>query len=281
MTRLIKSIPEMKRFSALNHKKGRSIGFVPTMGYLHEGHSSLVKRAIKDNDVVVVSIFVNPTQFGPKEDLKRYPRDLSRDMLMLKKLGADAVFCPDADDMYPKGYSSYVEVQGLQDKLCGATRPGHFRGVATVITKLFNIVKPDIAYFGRKDFQQQAMIKQMVKDLNMDVKITDLPTIREAGGLAMSSRNSYLEPWDRANAEVISHAIELAKAMAEEGVVDAGKIKSAVKKLISTKMNAKIDYISVCDPSSFNEVKKISKGTLLAIAVVFGKTRLIDNALIK
>lgn len=281
MTRLIKNISEMKQYSALNIKKGRSIGFVPTMGYLHEGHLSLVRQAVKDNDVVVVSIFVNPTQFSPKEDLKRYPRDISRDMLMLKKLDVDVVFAPNADPMYPKGYSTYIEVQGLQDRLCGATRPDHFRGVATIVAKLFNIVRPSIAYFGKKDFQQQVLIKHMVKDLNMDVLIVDLPIVREKNGLAMSSRNSYLEPWDRANAEVISHAIELAKKMVRAGEDDAKKIKSAVKKLISTKMNAKIDYVSVCDPSTLDEVKKVSKATLLAIAVVFGRSRLIDNALLK
>lgn len=280
MTRLIKSVPQMKMFSLAARKKDRSIGFVPTMGYLHEGHLSLVREAKKKNGVVVVSIFVNPTQFGPKEDLKKYPRDLKRDLKMLSKLGVDAVFYPDAKEMYPEGLKTYVEVDGLSDKLCGAYRPGHFRGVATVVAKLFNIVCPDDAYFGQKDFQQLVIIRRMVKDLNMDVNVVAMPTVREADGLAMSSRNSYLSKEERQKASIIIKALKLARQLIKSGVRDASKVKSAVSKLIRTKAGVRIDYIEVADPETL-EGKKIIKGrTLIAVAARVGTTRLIDNILI-
>lgn len=281
MAKIIKSVSAMKKFSDSLRKKGLTIGFVPTMGFLHEGHLSLVKEACKHNDAVIVSIFVNPTQFGPKEDLKKYPRDIKRDLKLLSEFGVDAVFCPKPSDMYPEGYKTNIDVVGLSDKLCGASRPGHFRGVATVVAKLFNIVKPDNAYFGAKDFQQLKIIKKMVRDLNLDVNIISMPIIREKDGLAMSSRNSYLSKEDRAKAPVINRALELAKLLAAEGVRDAKKIKTAMSKLINSEKHFKIDYISICDPDTLVEKNMVKGATLIAVAAYLGRTRLIDNIQIR
>lgn len=251
------------------------------MGYLHDGHISLVKEAKKRNDIVVVSIFVNPAQFGPKEDLKKYPRDLKRDLKLLSKCNVDAVFYPSANEMYPDGYKTDIEVKGLSDKLCGASRPGHFRGVTTVVAKLFNIVMPDTAYFGEKDFQQLVIIRKMVKDLNMGVKIISMPTIREKDGLAMSSRNSYLSKEEREKALVIYRSLKLAKALVRSGVTDSSRIRSAMLKMMRTAGISRVDYISICDPETLEEKKKINGKTLIAAAVHIGKTRLIDNVVLR
>jgi pantoate--beta-alanine ligase len=250
------------------------------MGALHEGHISLVREAKKRNDAVIVSIFVNPTQFCPKEDLKKYPRDLKKDMKLLSRSGVDAVFHPSVREIYPGGFSTYIEVEGLYGKLCGASRPGHFRGVATVVAKLFNIVMPDAAYFGEKDFQQLAIIKKMVCDFHMGVDIISMPTIREADGLAMSSRNSYLTEKEREKAPALFKALEFAKMLALEGVKEAKTIKAAMLKLINTEKGIRIDYVSVCDPETLEEKITVKGKTLIAIAAFIGKTRLIDNILI-
>ena len=279
--RLIRSIKKMYEFSKKAHLGGKTIGFVPTMGYLHQGHLSLIRKARKENDIVVVSIFVNPIQFGPKEDFKKYPRDLKRDMNLAKQVGTDVIFYPDAKDMYPEGFKTYVNVEELSEKLCGKFRPGHFKGVATVVTKLFNIVCPDIAYFGQKDAQQAIIIKRMVKDLNIPVKIKVLPIVREKDGLAMSSRNTYLNEKERKDALVLYQALNLAKDLIKSGITDSGKIIDRLRRFIKKKKNAKIDYISVVDTDNLNPVKKVSKKCLIALAVWIGRTRLIDNIIVK
>jgi len=281
MVKVIKSIGSMKKLSFGFKKKGISIGLVPTMGYLHDGHLSLVKEAKKRNDVVVVSIFVNPTQFGPKEDLKNYPRDLKKDIKLLSKYDVDAVFYPDASDIYPKGYKTYIKVEGLSDKLCGRSRPIHFRGVATIVAKLFNIIKPDAAYFGEKDFQQQVIIKKMVSDLNMDVRVVSMPTVRESDGIAMSSRNSYLSKKERMKALVINRALKMAKILVKSGVRNASKVKAAMSQLMRSAKGLKIDYISICDPNTLEETNIIKGKSLIATAAYIGKTRLIDNILVR
>ena len=262
-------------------QEGKRIGFVPTMGYLHEGHLSLMKKARKENDIVVISIFVNPTQFGPHEDYKRYPRDLKRDLRLAREEGVDIVFFPSVEEMYPIKYRTYVEVEELSRVLCGKSRPGHFRGVTTVCAKLFNIVMPDVAYFGHKDAQQAIIIKQMVRDLNFPLKIKVLPIVREKDGLAMSSRNVYLSPQERKEATVLYQSLNLAKQMLKRGVKDANKIKRKLKTVISQKKKAKIDYIEIVDLEDLRPVNKIDKPVLLALAVWFGKARLIDNTILK
>lgn len=279
MVRLVKSVKAMKELSEASRKKGASIGFVPTMGYLHDGHISLVREAKKRNDIVVVSIFVNPTQFGPREDLKKYPRDMKGDLKLLSKYKVDAVFCPSVGEMYPEGYGTYIEVKGLSDKLCGASRPGHFRGVATVVAKLFNIVSPHAAYFGEKDFQQLVIIKKMTADLNMDIKIVSMPTVRESDGLAMSSRNSYLSKEERSRAPAIFRSLKLAKMLIRSRVKSAERIRAAMAKLMKAS-GLKIDYISICDPRTLDEKKAVKGKTLVAVAAYAGKTRLIDNIVI-
>jgi pantoate--beta-alanine ligase len=280
MAKIIRSVSAMQKTSDSTRKKGLLIGLVPTMGYLHEGHISLVKAAKMKCDYVVVSIFVNPTQFGPKEDLKKYPRDLERDLKILSKYKVDAVFYPDASEIYPDGYKTYIEVNELQDKLCGKSRPEHFRGVATVVAKLFNIIKPDYAFFGMKDYQQQAIIKKMVGDLNMSVKVISLPTFRELNGLAMSSRNKYMNTIDRNKAAIINRSLDFAKKLISSGIKDPSKIRSAIVSMIRTKPGIKIDYIAVVDPETLETVKTINGKTLVAIAAFIGRTRLIDNIVV-
>lgn len=280
MVKVVKTIRAMKELSLLLKKKGHSIGLVPTMGALHEGHLSLVRKAKKDCDRVVVSIFVNPAQFGPKEDLKKYPRDLTRDRKLLSAEGIDAIFYPTAREMYPPIYRTYINVVDLTDAMCGRSRPGHFMGVATVVAKLFNIIQPDKAYFGEKDFQQQVIIKKMVSDLNMDVKIVTMPTVREKGGLAMSSRNAYLNKEERSKALVIIRALNFAKVLARSGEISAVRIKAAMIRFIKSSKGVNIDYIAVCDPVTLDEKKSIKGKTLIAIAAMIGRTRLIDNILV-
>ena len=260
-------------------KQGLSVGFVPTMGYLHEGHKSLMDAARKGNDKVVVSIFVNPMQFGPTEDLATYPRDLDHDAALCESAGVDLIFHPEAEEMYEKDFCSFVDMTGLTDGLCGKTRPIHFRGVCTVVNKLFNIVTPDHAYFGQKDGQQLAVIKRMVRDLNMDIEIVGCPIIREEDGLAKSSRNTYLSSEERKAALILSKTVALGKELAKTEK-DANKVVEAMKKNIETEPLAKIDYVEAVDALSMAPVEKLEGTCMLAMAVYIGKTRLIDNTLI-
>ena len=257
-------------------KQGLSVGFVPTMGYLHEGHKSLMDAARKGNDKVVVSIFVNPMQFGPTEDLATYPRDLDHDAALCESAGVDLIFHPEAEEMYEKDFCSFVDMTGLTEGLCGKTRPIHFRGVCTVVNKLFNIVTPDHAYFGQKDGQQLAVIKRMVRDLNMDIEIVGCPIVREEDGLAKSSRNTYLSPEERKAALILSKTVALGKELAKTEK-DANKVVEAMKKNIETEPLAKIDYVEAVDALSMAPVEKLEGTCMLAY---IGKTRLIDNTLI-
>ena len=260
-------------------KEGKSVGFVPTMGYLHEGHKSLIDAARRENDKVVVSIFVNPMQFGPTEDLATYPRDLDHDAALCESAGVDLIFHPEAEEMYEKDFCSFVDMTGLTEGLCGKTRPIHFRGVCTVVNKLFNIVTPDHAYFGQKDGQQLAVIKRMVRDLNMDIEIVGCPIVREEDGLAKSSRNTYLSPEERKAALILSKTVALGKELAKTEK-DANKVVEAMKKNIETEPLAKIDYVEAVDALSMAPVEKLEGTCMLAMAVYIGKTRLIDNTLI-
>ena len=260
-------------------KQGLSVGFVPTMGYLHEGHKSLMDAARKGNDKVVVSIFVNPMQFGPTEDLATYPRDLDHDAALCESAGVDLIFHPEAEEMYEKDFCSFVDMTGLTEGLCGKTRPIHFRGVCTVVNKFFNIVTPDHAYFGQKDGQQLAVIKRMVRDLNMDIEIVGCPIVREEDGLAKSSRNTYLSSEERKAALILSKTVALGKELAKTEK-DANKVVEAMKKNIETEPLAKIDYVEAVDALSMVPVEKLEGTCMLAMAVYIGKTRLIDNTLI-
>jgi pantoate--beta-alanine ligase len=255
-------------------------GFVPTMGYLHEGHLSLVRRARAENDRVAVSIFVNPTQFGPHEDYARYPRDLERDLRLLEPLGVDLVFVPSVEEMYPPGFQTWVIVEEVSRPLEGASRPGHFRGVAMVVAKLFNILQPDRAYFGQKDAQQTVVIRRMVQDLNIPVEIVICPTVREPDGLAMSSRNTYLNPEERRAATVLFRALQAAKARYEAGERDAERLREAMREVIRAEPLARIDYVSVAHPETLQELERVEGPALLSLAVYIGTTRLIDNLML-
>ncbi|MDI6716294.1 MAG: pantoate--beta-alanine ligase [Actinomycetota bacterium] len=275
------TIAELRKALKAERSKGKTTAFVPTMGYFHDGHLTLMREAKKRADCVVVSIFVNPTQFGPNEDLDKYPRNLERDRSLAAKVGVDFIFIPTVDEIYPKGYSTYIDVEGITNALCGRQRPGHFRGVATVVTKLLNIVQPDIALFGEKDWQQLIVIKRLVSDLNMDVEIIGIPTVREPDGLAMSSRNSYLSAEERSAALVISKSLTLAANMVDRGEASASKIASALKELIEKEKAVKLEYLEICDPETFAPVEEIKADTLVAIAAWVGKARLIDNTIIR
>lgn len=255
-------------------------GFVPTMGYLHEGHLSLIRRARAENDHVAVSIFVNPTQFGPHEDYNRYPRDLERDLRLLEPLQVDLVFVPSVEEMYPPGFQTWVIVEELSRPLEGASRPGHFRGVATVVAKLFNIVQPDRAYFGQKDAQQAVVIRRMVRDLNFPVEIVVCPTVREPDGLALSSRNTYLNPQERQAATVLFRALQAAKARYEAGERDGERLREAMREVLRGEPLARVDYVSVADPETLEELSRVEGSALLSLAVYIGNTRLIDNLLL-
>lgn len=274
--KIVSTIEEVRAQVKEWKKEGQSIGFVPTMGYLHEGHMSLIDAA-GENDKVVVSIFVNPMQFGPTEDLASYPRDLEHDAKLCEEHGVDLIFHPTPEEMYGDQFYSYVDMDVLTKELCGLSRPVHFRGVCTVVTKLFNIVTPDRAYFGQKDAQQLAVIKRMVKDLNMPLTITGCPIIREADGLAKSSRNTYLSIEEREAALVLSRSIFLGKEMVEKGERDCKRILAAMTEEIEKEPLAKIDYVKIVDLDTMQQVEKIDRGILAAIAVYIGKTRLIDN----
>lgn len=262
-------------------KQGLTIGYVPTMGYLHEGHKSLIDAARANNDRVVVSIFVNPMQFAPTEDLESYPRDLEKDSKLCEDAGVDLIFHPQPSEMYNDGFCSYVDMNGLTTELCGKTRPTHFRGVQTVVLKFFNIIKPDRAYFGQKDAQQLAVIKRMVSDLNVDVEIVGCPIIREADGLAKSSRNTYLSFDERKAALILSKSLNLGKELIKNGETDSKKIIEAISDNIKTEPLAEIDYVNVVDFNTITPIEKIGKSVLVAIAVYIGKTRLIDNFIIE
>lgn len=258
-------------------KEGLSVGFVPTMGYLHEGHQSLIKRAVEENDRVVVSIFVNPMQFGPTEDLDSYPRDLEKDSALCEATGANLIFHPEPEEMYTDGFCSYVDMSVLTEELCGLSRPIHFRGVCTVVSKLFHIVTPDRAYFGQKDAQQLAIIKRMVLDLNMDVEVIGCPIVREDDGLAKSSRNTYLSSEERQAALILSKTIKLGEDMVKKGEKNCKVILDAMKKNIETEPLAKIDYVKIVDGLTMQQIDTIDRPILCAMAVYIGKTRLIDN----
>ncbi len=278
--KIINEIDKMRVYSRIMKKDSKSIGFVPTMGYLHDGHASLIKNARKQNDIAILSIFVNPIQFVPGEDYEKYPRDAARDEEIAKKEGVDVIFYPNKEDMYPNGYSTYVEVENLSDNLCGLSRPGHFKGMTTVVMKLFQIVKPDIAYFGQKDAQQAIVIKKMVNDLNMDIIIKVLPIVREPDGLAMSSRNEYLNKKEKESAAALYQALKKAEGLFSGGERNAKKIIDSIRDLMKTINTAKIDYIKIVDMNSLKDVDEIKNEELIALAVFIGKTRLIDNIIV-
>ena len=277
--KIVETVKEVREQVKEWKKQGLTVGFVPTMGYLHEGHKSLMDAARKDNDKVVVSIFVNPMQFGPTEDLATYPRDLDHDAALCESAGVDLIFHPEPEEMYEKDFCSFVDMTGLTEGLCGKTRPIHFRGVCTVVNKFFNIVTPDRAYFGQKDGQQLAVIKRMVRDLNMDIEIIGCPIVREEDGLAKSSRNTNLSPEERKAALILSKTVALGKELAKTEK-DANKVVEAMKKNIETEPMAKIDYVEAVDALSMEPVEKLEGTCMLAMAVYIGKTRLIDNTLI-
>ncbi len=276
--RTIETIKEMKRS---RHKLTGAVGLVPTMGYLHDGHLALVKQARAENTSVVVSIFVNPTQFGPSEDFASYPRDIERDLALLKRVKTDIVFMPSAAEMYPPGSDSWVEVGKVSERLEGASRPTHFRGVTTVVAKLFNIVEPTRAYFGQKDAQQALVIKKMAIDLNMNLEVIVCPTVREPDGLAMSSRNTYLNAEERRAATVLYQSLTLAQQLWAKGEKDADLIRKEMIALIQRQPLAVIDYVSIADNETLEELKEIKTSALLSLAVKIGQTRLIDNVVLE
>ncbi len=272
---IISSVDEMIDYrNSLD--KALKIGFVPTMGYLHQGHLSLVEKAKEENDIVIVSIFVNPSQFGQGEDFENYPRDLERDLNLLLTKDVDIVFNPNYKDVYPDNYKTWIEVSDFSDKYCGASRPGHFKGVATIVNKLVNIIKPDFMYMGEKDFQQIVVLQTMLRDLNISTKITPCPIIRESDGLAMSSRNVYLTQQERENATCLYHSLIIAKDMLNKKTTDINLVKSEMEKIISNS-SGKIDYIAFIDNDSFNPVSSLTHNTRILLAIKIGKTRLIDN----
>jgi pantoate--beta-alanine ligase len=261
--------------------EGKTIALVPTMGYLHDGHVALLREGRKHGDVLILSIFVNPKQFGPSEDFQAYPRDLNRDLSLAEYAQADLVFTPEVGAMYETGHQTFVEQSLLPQHLCGLSRPGHFRGVATVVAKLFNIVKPHVAVFGEKDYQQLAIVRQMVRDLNFDIRIIGVPTVRELDGLAMSSRNAYLSEEERASALSLWKTLRQAQESVARGIRDAGQLLNQASDLIEACAHTRIDYVALCDPETLEEVSTIEGATLMALAVWVGKTRLIDNALLR
>ena len=278
---IISSASEMMAFSRTAQCAGKSVGFVPTMGALHQGHLSLVRAARAQCDVVVVSIFVNPTQFGPNEDFAKYPRSFDQDKAMLEREGVDCIFCPSVEEMYPAGAVTWVTVEGLSDKLDGRSRPGHFRGVSTVVSKLFNIVQPNAAFFGQKDAAQVAIIRKMVRDLNFDVKIVVCPIVRESDGLAMSSRNAYLSPEERQQALVLSRSLQRVQWLVAQGEQRAARLIDAGKNVIAEEPAVRLDYFEIVNPDTLDSLESIDGGALAAVAAFVGSTRLIDNLLFK
>jgi pantoate--beta-alanine ligase len=278
--KIITTIPDMQSHAESLRNEGKRIGFVPTMGFLHEGHLSLMRKARGENDTVVVSIFVNPTQFGPGEDLDRYPRDSEGDRKKCESVGVDMLFMPGVKEMYPEKPSAYVTVPGISDILEGAIRPGHFQGVATVVAKLFNIVKPHKAYFGQKDFQQCVVVKRMAAGLNMRVEVAVLPTVREADGLAMSSRNSYLSAEERRSATVLYRALKAGEDLVKSGVREPEKVRQKMRAVLSQEKGVEIDYTEIADPESLAPRELMSGRMVLLVAARLGSTRLIDNLLV-
>ncbi len=278
---IYKSVQEMKDASRAAHQSRKRLGFVPTMGALHDGHLSLVRAAKQQSDIVAASIFVNPLQFGPNEDLSKYPRTFERDCELLEKDGVAFLFAPSVEEMYPEKSITYVDVEGLSDKLCGRSRPGHFRGVSTVVAKLFNIVEPDIAFFGQKDAAQLAIIRRMVRDLNMPVEIVSGPIVREADGLAMSSRNAYLDSSQRKSALALYQSLQHVKTIFEQGERNSTKLIAAGRQNLSAEPAIKLDYLEVVDPDTLDPIQDIRDNTLVAVAGFLGTTRLIDNVLLK
>ena len=277
---IIRRVTEMQRWSDAQRQAAKKVAFVPTMGFLHDGHLSLVREAKKAGDVVVVSIFVNPMQFNQQSDFASYPRNDEQDQRLLRELGTDVLFNPDASEMYPDGYQTAVEVEKVSQPLCGAHRPGHFRGVTTVVAKLFNMVKPHVALFGEKDFQQCVVVKRMVRDLNFDLEILAMPTVREADGLAMSSRNARLSPAERETSLCVSQALHKADELVSQGERRATTILQAVQDTISGQDRTRLEYASLCNPDTLEEVTEVTQPTLLAIAAWVGDVRLIDNRVI-
>jgi len=279
---VVKTINEVRQFVKEARLKGMTIGFVPTMGFLHEGHLSLMREAKAQTDYVVVSIFVNPTQFGPTEDLATYPRDLARDQTLCESVGVDLIFAPEVDEMYPAGHSTIVDCEGpITKQLCGASRPTHFKGVTSVVAKLFNITLPDKAFFGQKDAQQVAVIEKMVKELNFDLEIVSCPIVREEDGLAMSSRNTYLDAEARRQALVLSQSLNAAKASIDAGETRVSELISLIRETIQKATLAEIDYVQIVDARTLLAIDELTDDTLIALAVKFGKTRLIDNMRIR
>jgi pantoate--beta-alanine ligase len=278
--RIIRTVKEMQAAAEGFRREGRRIALVPTMGCLHEGHLALVRKAREIADIVVVSIFVNPIQFGPKEDLACYPRDFDRDRALLARERTDVIFFPDVPEMYPEGYSTYVEVRGLGDHLCGLRREGHFAGVATVVAKLFNAAKPHFAVFGQKDYQQLKIIQRMVRDLNIDLEVVGFPTVRERDGLAMSSRNTFLSETERSDATVIHAAIARVEEMFHRGERKAETLKDEARRVLASKGADGIEYVNICDAETLDDLEFIGTRALIAVAVRVGKTRLIDNAIL-
>lgn len=278
---VLHTIDDTRKVVALARSESKSVGLVPTMGYFHEGHLSLMRRAKGDNDLVIVSVFVNPAQFGPSEDYRSYPRDMERDARMAEEAGVDLIFAPSADKMYPDGYQTSVEVEKLSQGLCGASRPGHFRGVATVVLKLLNIVMPDRAYFGRKDYQQLKVIERMVEDLNVPVEVIGMPIVREADGLAMSSRNTYLNSDERQAALVLGKSLAYAEELLDKGVASGADLQHRVEEFIRAEPLARIDYVALVHPDTLEPVSQVADAVVLAVALRIGSTRLIDNVLLE
>ena len=279
--RSITDIAHMQQEATRLLQTAKTIALVPTMGYLHEGHLALMREGRKHGDILIMSIFVNPTQFGPSEDFKTYPRDLDRDVSLAESVGVDVIFAPEAEAMYDKAYQSYVDLEMLPRYLCGLSRPSHFRGVATVVTKLFNIVRPHVAILGEKDYQQLIIIRRMVRDLNFDIRIIGVPIVREPDGLAMSSRNTYLSEDERRSALSLLQSLQQAQRSLAQGTRDAGQLIHEASELICSYPHTKIDYVAVCDPKTLENVNRVEGPTLMALAVWVGKTRLIDNAILK
>lgn len=278
--KLVKTIDEMRGFRKATRKNGNRFGLVPTMGALHEGHLSLVRAARDNSDIVAVSIFVNPTQFGPNEDFAKYPRNLENDSALLERDQVDVIFAPSVEDMYPAGAVTWVTVEGMSDRLCGRSRPGHFRGVTTVVSKLFHIIEPDAAFFGQKDAAQIAIIRRMVRDLNVPVSIEVCPIIRESDGLALSSRNAYLNPEERKSAMVLHRALQHTQKLFDHGERDSAKLIAAGKQEFVKEPSARLDYFEIVEPDTLEPVPSIAKRALIAVAAFIGNTRLIDNILV-
>ncbi|MBW2266662.1 MAG: pantoate--beta-alanine ligase [Deltaproteobacteria bacterium] len=280
--KIVKTIDDMHQEATRLGLAGKTIALVPTMGFLHEGHLALIREAQRHGDTVVVSIFVNPTQFGPTEDFKAYPRDFNRDLYLARSAKADVIFAPSHETMYDNDHETFVQLKGLPDFLCGPSRPGHFRGVTTVVTKLFNIVKPQVALFGEKDYQQLVIIRRLTRDLSFDIRIIGVPTVREPDGLAMSSRNAYLSQEERLSALSLYQGLQIAKRMVtEEGITEANRIKEEISRYITSHPYTKIDYVALCNQATLKNINRVKEETLIALAVWVGTTRLIDNIVLK